>query len=568
MLALARYAFCAVALLAITASVLAQSTATNQTPTGTITGRVTINGQPAPGVTLSLQPSSSSPPSVPPPLLKAKTNSDGRYQFTGLSAGEYVVAPFPAAFVPLPRESPGQTGKTLTLAEGETAEEIDFTLTRGAVITGRVTDAQKRPVIGEVVRLIPMTEDGHQLASAISPTGTLPDWETDDRGIYRLYGLPAGHYRVKVGTSSDSLRLSGPRSFYPVTFYPNVTDEAQAKIVELAEGSEATEVNITLGRAEQAYDVSGRIVEDETGQPVAKVMFGYGRTGNGNSSFSYGPRSDEKGHFHLAGILPGSYALALRPYTNSEFYSLPVPFEVTDADITGLEIKVYRGGSISGEIVIEGNDDPAVRALFSKMQIQTHPLFLGQRVLESLVRIVSPGLDGSFRVGGVAPGKAIFTTSAPPQGFRFMRLEHNGVTQRSGMIDIEPGEQVTGARLVFYQVPTGTGIISGQVEIIGGPLPPGILPRLLVRRVDAPNLPSIPLNQIDSRGRFVIDGLAPGEYEVLFVTIERPVATAPGMPPEMPAPLPPIPNNKRIVTVANGVESKVSFVLDLSKKEK
>src|ERR1043165_9427338 len=144
MLALARYAFCAAALLFLTASITASIPAHSSTKplaTGAITGRVTINGQPAPGVMLKLQPSTSGPPSVPPLPLKATTNDDGRYQFTSLIAGQYTVAPFTAAFVPLSRESARPAGKTLTLAEGETAEDIDFTLTRGAVITGRVIDA-------------------------------------------------------------------------------------------------------------------------------------------------------------------------------------------------------------------------------------------------------------------------------------------------------------------------------------------------------------------------------------------------------------------------------------------
>src|SRR6266545_308055 len=107
MLPLARYAFCAAALLAITASLPAQSTATNQATTGAITGRVTINGQPASGVMLKLQPFTSGAPSLPPLPLKATTNSDGRYQFTDLAAGSYTIAPFTAAFVPLSRGASG-----------------------------------------------------------------------------------------------------------------------------------------------------------------------------------------------------------------------------------------------------------------------------------------------------------------------------------------------------------------------------------------------------------------------------------------------------------------------------
>lgn len=210
MVALARCTLSATALLFIATSILAQSASTNSQPTGVVTGRVTINGQPTAGVILTLQSSGSGPPSPLP--LKAVTNDDGRYQFTSVAAGRYTLAPFAAAFVPLSRNQFGQLGQTLTLAEGETAEGIDFTLTRGAVITGRIRDATGQPVIGEVVNITAVDASGQARSTPPNPSGNLVSQETDDRGVYRLYGLEPGTYVVAANPGGQSTASSSPYS--------------------------------------------------------------------------------------------------------------------------------------------------------------------------------------------------------------------------------------------------------------------------------------------------------------------------------------------------------------------
>jgi hypothetical protein len=64
---------------------------------------------------------------------------------------------------------------------------------------------------------------------------------TDDRGIYRIYGVAPGRYRVSAGVSDDdtypSIRTG--RVSYRRTYYPDAPDAADAKIVEVTAGGEA-----------------------------------------------------------------------------------------------------------------------------------------------------------------------------------------------------------------------------------------------------------------------------------------------------------------------------------------
>jgi len=61
-------------------------------------------------------------------------------------------------------------------------------------------------------------------------------------------------------------------------------------------------------------------------------------------------------------------------------------------------------------------------------------------------------------------------------------------------------------------------------------------------------------SQVDSRGHFVINNLAPGTYEVALQLVS-------------PRPQRPIPPQRQQVTVTNDSESEVTFVINLAPKE-
>lgn len=80
-----------------------------------------------------------------------------------------------------------------------------------------------------------------------------------------------------VDTSSPNARINAGNTFYPLTYYPDATEEAKATVVEVASGGEASGVDIVLGRVSKGYSVSGRIVDAASGKPVIGMMYGYRR---------------------------------------------------------------------------------------------------------------------------------------------------------------------------------------------------------------------------------------------------------------------------------------------------
>ena len=239
--------------------------------TATISGRVTLNGEPVANVVVALQ---NTPAPSPSPGARVKTDGAGQFRFTGVTAGRYVLGALAPGFVSPSDQSYGPQGALITVSEGENMDGVSIELKRGAAIAGRVTDSRRRAIVEENVILMKLDEQRRPLQFN-NPMNNYSSI-TDDRGYYRLYGLPAGRYRVSVGHRSQEYSYTGGRRvFYPQTFHPDTTEESKAEVIELSEGGEATGVDITVAETMRAYIVSGRIVDAETGKPVAMMDVGY-----------------------------------------------------------------------------------------------------------------------------------------------------------------------------------------------------------------------------------------------------------------------------------------------------
>src|SRR5688500_5867228 len=219
-----------IALLFISLTVVSAQDNPN-TKTGSITGRVTLASKGVVGVTVTITMSGDAL-SGSGLKLSIITDQEGQFRLSNLSPRTYFVWPFVPAFVVAEATGVYPLGKSVTVVAGETVEDINFTLTRGAVITGKVTDTTGRAVTDERGRILPVQAHLRRLVSSIYPS--INDIRTDDRGIYRAYGLPGGAYRVAVGDPHfAALTSTSGRRSCPETFRPNATDEANAQLVEL-----------------------------------------------------------------------------------------------------------------------------------------------------------------------------------------------------------------------------------------------------------------------------------------------------------------------------------------------
>src|SRR5215213_1650539 len=180
------------AILSLTVSLFAQSPTkqTSKVPRGSVSGRVTIKNKGAAGVVIGIRKSEDF--ARLEPLLRATTDPDGFYRITNVAAGSYSLVPAAPGFVT--GDSRDMWNKTVIVGEDENVEGINFALVRGGVITGRVTDADGRPLIEQQVSIYRAETFAQQSQQGqIYSSGTS---FTDDRGMYRMFGLNAGRYKV------------------------------------------------------------------------------------------------------------------------------------------------------------------------------------------------------------------------------------------------------------------------------------------------------------------------------------------------------------------------------------
>jgi hypothetical protein len=207
---------------------------------------------------------------------------------------------------------------------------------------------------------------------------------------------------------------------------------------------------------------------------------------------------------------------------------------MSDGDVSGVEIKVRRGATLSGVAVVENNFDPAVVSLLQTASIVAFSSTKGGAPSFSRSQI---NADGRFSFSGLAPGKVhinVIGFPTPPKGLTLVRTEVDGVEQREG-IEVNAGAKITGVRLVFAY---GVGSIRGEVKAEDGVLPAGVTLQVSIRSATggARQLSG----SVDARGHFVVENIPPGTYEVSVLTY------GPDRTPSTFAPVP------RTVNVENG----------------
>lgn len=485
------FIFCAVAS-------SSSQTNTGKTATGSISGKVTVKNKGVAGVFIIAHEQNAS--GWNSGTYRGTTDQTGSYRIANIPAGTYLLSPI----APSLAVENALTNNMVVLSEGEAVEGINFQLVQGGVITGKVTDADGKPVIEEYVAVQPVDASfvGERYGG---------DLRTDDRGIYRAFGLRRGKYKVSVGREAHLPNIA--QRSYGQTFHPSVTDAAKATIIEVTEGSETRDVDIVVGRPLPTFKVSGRIVHGKTEKPLPNIRYGVNQKIDQNSSHSTigRARTTANGEFTLENIVPGKYAVFIVS-EDSGFRGDSVSFEVVDRDVSDLLIKAGIASTLSGVVVLEGAEAMPVdfRDLHISAWVQSQ-----EAEFDSNYDVrINP--DGSFKLTGLRNGITHFRFSSRGNTVKqiaLVRVERDGIAQPQG-ITLKDGEQITGLRLVLKYL---TGAIHGQVKVEGDELLPSSRLNVWIAALDDTRAhfeSGNPSPQLDSRRRFVAEGLAAGTYEV------------------------------------------------------
>ena len=515
-------------LLSITVVSAQSQSAVEKSVPSTISGKVTVGGKAISGLAVVLVITDEYRSNLRPTRFRSTTDEDGNYRITKVPPGSYEVIAASPAHVASDR-------KLLIIGKNETVENVDIKLQRGGAITGKVTDDEGRPVIEEAV---------HISATTPAQRPYFRNIRTDDRGIYRAYGVPAGQYTVSAGRDpNSSFALHPPDGEYQRRFHPSAIDPAAAFVIEVSEGSEAANVDIKLGGPLRTYSARGRIIDGDTGRPMPNTRVGLQlRWQHGTSAVGGVAESNKDGEFKVEKLAPGKYEVYSEPSADSDWNSEAVKFEVTGADVEGLLIKTFKGASVSGVVILEGTDDPKVRAnLLAARIVGRMDGYLGRSDPSATI---NP--NGSFRLSGLAAGRLI-PHLEPYQPFQVIRLERGGMVYPRG-VEIKEHEQVTDLRVV---VGLANGSIRGVIRPpTGSELPANARLRVLARRIDDPGPYGVEV-EADARGHFRVESLIPGTYEIAVSVLMNTQPTQP--------------SSKQTIVVTNGAVADVTIALKMPK---
>ena len=479
---------------------------------GIITGRIVSDeGVPLAGMTIRL----SSPNATTLGQLRStSTDDEGKFRFSDLSPRPYSIEVLAGrAFIPAPK-SAAERAQPSIVRIGET---VTVTMIRGGVITGRVTNAN-----GEALIAMPMAAkmvrdaDGNPISSPPRATQT----GTDDRGIYRFYGLTPGTYIVLANYGNPY--FGSQASLYDneaATYYPSSTRDTAAEI-QVTSGGEATGIDIRY-RAERGHALSGKVTGAKESVSVQLLHVA------SESLLTTALASKATGSFDFYGLPDGDYELFVQAADDTPMASTPRRVSVRGADVTGIELRLSPLASIAGTIVVEPSSnacDKPGRSLLEEMLVTSRPDVKPRQETDPVTRPsalqASINGKGEFELRGLNAVRYWLGLSLPNETL-FVKtiVQKTPATDlaRTGAV-LKSGDKLTG---VTVTVAEGAASFRGKVSAQEGSRLPS---RLRVHLIPAESTAAEDVLRYaeilaGSDGSFAFTNLAPGKYWLLAKTV-------------------------------------------------
>lgn len=499
--------------------------------TGSITGQVVDeNGQPLKGATVQIQAVRSNGQTV-------TTDREGKFQISGLEPLDYYLAARMPAYFPddsKRRSNPYHIGDIVTLS-----------LIKGGVVTGKVINANGDPVVMVNVRVEMVRTPGGGNANGWMQAGS-----TDDRGIYRVYGLLTGTYVVSAGGPGRGGPFSSENVFeFDVpTYAPSSTRETAAEI-NVRLGEEATDVDIRY-RAEQGHLITG----DLTG-PKSHPYFSVISTAGGEANGQYGEtsyKSEDKRTFLFKGVADGEYSLIAQSFSPEGDMAVSEPKQVTvqGADVTGIQLTTKILGSVSGRVLLEETKMAECNSKDNPLSTETVILAphkddeAAKQIPRSIWSRGEPARaddKGNFLLRNLAPGAYHFVPTLRARQWYVQSIAFGpptntttNATTKPRQVDatrvwtnVKNGDRLSGLTITLAQ---GAASFRGEFVLAQGERAPEGLFLFLVPA--EPGKATDPLRffatRVDRNGYFELNNIAPGRYWVLAqVASEDPRAPSP-----------------------------------------
>ncbi len=508
---------------------LAQATQTSDDRTdtpksGSITGRVVNeSGQPLANAAVFVRAFG-----VAGPGNVTASDGEGNFQVGGLEPVAYQISAAVPAYTAAPRD-PDSTQAPYH----RVGDSVKLELIRGGVITGTVTTSAGEPVVA--VRVFAyMLRDGNGQPPRYGIS--FREQPTDDRGVYRIYGLATGTYIVLAGGHGNfsDFNVAEYESHAP-TYAPSSTRDNAGEISVRA-GEETTNVDIRY-RGEPGHVIGG-FANDANATAIPNGFnIRLTSTVNGASQwtkFSYQPQGNRG--FAISGIADGDYDLTAETFFPGGDMAISEPrrIKVRGADVSGIELTTKALGSISGRVALEESKVTECkgkrRPLFGETLVtpwhneknaaKDKPQFLW-----SLGTPTIPDKQGDFILRNLAAGQYRFNTrsfakywylqsislpSSIAPGAR-TTLANRPTDAARNWTTMKSGARVSGLTITLAE---GAASLNGQIKSAENQKLPARLFVYLVpaEREKAEDVLRFFVSLVSIDGSFALNNLPPGRY--------------------------------------------------------
>lgn len=423
---------------------------------GSVAGRVIDAGrQPVPFAQILVRPSGGAGRGWGGGGRGGRADEDGRFEIKGL----------PRATLELMAASDEATSEVTRVELGDRAraEGLEVVLSVTGTISGVVVDGGGDPVPEVQVSLMPDWSKGAD-ASRFG-LRSFQSTTTGGGGRFTFKGLDEGVFLLRATRDASNpmvYQLQGTRA---------KTGQSDVELTLLEDGG-----------------VKGRVVS-ERGEAVGVFSVTVGWPPGH-------PVSDERGEFDLAGIPPGTYDLKIRGADFAEKTVADVEVKPGETrDVGTIEVALGRtflgrvldpGGSpVSGAVVVVG------RQVVGSGQSVT---MSSDESLDETMRIrrAHTGDDGRFRIRGLADDELVAVAEHPDAGRSLPVTVPKGPARVERDIRLAP-----------------VGSVVGSVTKGGEPVP-----AVAVIAASVENRSQMSVSRTDDKGKFRIERLAAGDYNV------------------------------------------------------
>ena len=475
-----------------------------------------------------------------PEELSAITNSRGEFRIEGVPAGRYFIGVNGSGVVSTDsfieigdyRESRYDLTDMRKYFEeieldGRTNKQVVIRARRGGVITGKVNYRNGDPAIDHPITILRRKRNRYSIFFTNNNT-MRETLITDDRGVFRISGLPTGEYIVGATpvvehgelVKDSTLEVNMVGSSLSMTFYPSTMLATDATPIRVDAGEEKAGVDITFADQE-VHRVSGVVRARDNRQPLenAKVNIIRKETYEnvGRSFWSYsmgmpGVTTDNLGRWRIREVPDGRYIIFVEPSSvdppsvTDRYGKQRQEIEVSGKDVNNVLIELGGDATISGKVIVENGRMP--RGMYLGLTPE------GSREGSLGEGTVQPG--GNFVIRKAPPGRGYFVVYLGEETARLYikSLTWNGKDLLREPLEIQAESKIQDVKIVLSsQVAT----LTLRVRSVAGEPVDNIALTLVSSdpaRWDRPEAQLVCTT--DEQGKCTISG-APSEYLVFIL---------------------------------------------------